>query len=255
MNKPKILIFDIETSPNLGYIWGKYEQNVIDFKDEWYMLCFAAKWLNNKKIITSKLSDYKLYKKDKQNDLEVIKELWKLLDEADVVIAHNGDQFDIKKSNARFIYHGLNSPSSYKSIDTKKVAKRYFNFNSNKLDDLGKYLNVGRKIKHEGFDLWLGCMNGDKKSWNKMIQYNKQDVLLLERVYKRFLGWIINHPNYGLYQGEQFACPNCGSKNLIRRGFAYTKINTYQRWICKNCGAQSQSRRCEKDTIKPRLKN
>ena len=79
MNNPKILIFAIETAPNLGYIWGKYEQNVIDYKHEWYMLCFAAKWLDKKRIITSKLNDFKLFKKDSQNDLEVIKVLWKLL--------------------------------------------------------------------------------------------------------------------------------------------------------------------------------
>ncbi len=88
-----------------------------------------------------------------------------------------------------------------------------------------------------------------------MIQYNKQDILLLEKIYKRFLPWITNHPNYGLYQGKQFACPNCGSKNLMRRGFAYTKVNIYQRWICRKCGAHSQSRKCERDIIKPEVKN
>jgi len=241
MSKAKILVFDIETAPNLSYIWGKYEQNSIAFKHEWYMLCFAAKWLGNKTIITSKLNDFKSYKKDKQNDLEVVKKLWTLLDEADIVIAHNGDKFDVKKSNARFIYHGLPPPSPYKTIDTLKVARRYFKFNSNKLDDLGEHLNIGRKIKHEGFGLWLGCMNGNKTSWNNMIKYNKQDVHLLEKVYKRFLGWINNHPNMNLYQESRDKCPNCGEDNLLKKGFGYKGTGKYQRYICKSCGRQCHS--------------
>jgi len=254
MNNPKILIFDIETAPNLAYVWGKYEQNVISYNYEWYMLCFAAKWLNTSKIITSKLNDFKLFKKDKQNDLEVCKVLWKLLNDADVVIAHNGDAFDIKKTNARFLYHGLPPPSYYQTIDTKKIAKKYFNFNSNSLNDLGIYLKLGTKMEHEGFKLWLKCMSGEKKSWNKMIRYNKQDVILLEKLYFRFLGWITNHPNYGVYNQEDYICPNCGSYHLIRNGIRATKTNLYQRWKCNDCHANSQSIK-PLEINKPKIKN
>ena len=254
MNNPKILLFDIETAPNLAYVWGKYEQDVIRYYDEWYMLCFAAKWLDKSKIITSKLNDFKLFKKDKQNDLEICKVLWKLLDEADVVITHNGDEFDVKKTNARFIYHGLPPPSLYQTIDTKKIAKKYFKFNSNSLDDLGKHLNLGEKLKHEGFSLWLKCMSGDRNAWNKMIKYNKQDVVLLEKVYLRFLGWMNNHPNYGVYRQQTQVCPNCGSNDLMKNGLRATKTQLYQRWRCNNCFTNCQSIRAEKIN-KPGIKN
>src|ERR1044072_2516292 len=102
----KILLFDIETAPSLGYVWGKWEQDVLDFKREWYMLCFVAKWLDKKGMITGALTDFKTYKKDPENDRELVKQLWHLFDEADILIAHNGDQFDVKKANARFTYYG-----------------------------------------------------------------------------------------------------------------------------------------------------
>ncbi len=136
--RPRVLIFDIESAPNLGYIWGKYEQDVLSYVKEWYMLSFAFKWLGEEKTHVFGLPQYPLYKKDKMNDKQLVESLWKLFDEADIIIAHNGNSFDIKKSNARFIFHGMKPPSPYKSIDTKLVAKRSFNFNSNKLDDLGK---------------------------------------------------------------------------------------------------------------------
>lgn len=255
MDNPKILLFDIETAPNLAYVWGKYEQNVIEYDSEWYLLCYAAKWLGKNKIMTSKLTDFpSRFKKDSNDDLEVVKELWKLLDEADIVIAHNGKAFDVKKTNARFLYHGLLPPSPFKQIDTLTEARKHFKFNSNKLDDICNLLGIGRKIKHEGFSLWLKCMKGQSSAWNKMIKYNKQDVILLEKVYEKFKPYITNHPNIGLYQQKDFACPNCGSQHLQKRGFNRTKTNLYQRYQCQSCGAWSQSTKSEK-TIKSTVKN
>ncbi len=254
-NKPKILIFDIETAPNLGYVWGKYDQNVIDYKSEWYIMCFAAKWFGTNKQIKVKLTDFpNRFNKDKQDDYDVVKKLWELFDEADIIVAHNGQAFDTKKATARFLYHNMSPPSPYKQIDTKLVAKKYFNFNSNKLDDLGRYLKLGRKIEHEGFPLWLKCMEGNKIAWKKMMIYNTQDVLLLEKIYIKFLPYITNHPNYGIYINKEHVCPNCGSEHLQRRGYQYTKTNKYQRWQCQECGSWSQSIRSEK-VVKPNLKN
>lgn len=238
--KVKVLLYDIETMANLAYVWGKYEQDVVAYEKEWYMLTFAYKWLEEDRTYVKSLPDYKTWKKDRQNDKELIEDLWKLFDEADIVIAHNGNSFDQKKSNARFIFHGLPPPSPYKQIDTKLVAKRYFNFNSNKLDDLGNYLGIGRKINTGGFDLWLGCASGDKTSWKKMCDYNKQDVVLLEEVYLKLRGWDNQHPSVSRISGTKTNCPNCDSDKYKKRGFNYTKVNTYQSYQCCACGRRYQ---------------
>jgi len=239
--KPRILFYDIETAPLVSYTWGIWEVDVIEVKEEWYMLTFAYKWLGEKKTHVVSLPQFGLYKKDPKNDRELVKKLWSLFDEADVIVAHNGLSFDNKKSNARFIQHNLPPPNPYKTIDTKLVAKRYFKFDSNKLDHLGQYFNLGRKMKHEGFSLWLGCMSGDKKAWNKMCLYNIQDVVLLEKIYLKMLPYMDNHPNTGLYLGEKHACPNCGSHMLQKRGVSHTRTSTSQRFQCNLCHAWSQS--------------
>ena len=249
----KVLLMDIETAPNLGYTWGKYEQNIIEFERDWYMLCFAAKWLDSKSVMTSALPDFSLYKKDKENDKEVVKALWKLFDEAEVLIAHNGNRFDIKKANARFLALGMNPPSPYQKVDTLSEARKYFKFDSNKLDDLGKYLGVGRKADTGGWSLWKGCMEGKPSSWKKMIKYNKQDVTLLEDVYLKLRPWINNHPNMNLLDNKTKLCPKCGSSKVQKRGFSYTTISTFQRWQCQSCKGWSRSRLSEK-TSKPELK-
>lgn len=240
-DKRKILIYDIETTPLISYTWGLYEQNVIKVKEDWHMLSFAYKWLGDTKVTVKALPMYKGYEKNKDSDKLLCEDLWKLFDEADVLVAHHGDAFDMKKSNARFIIHGMTPPSPYKTIDTKKVAKKYFKFESNKLDDLGKYFGLGEKLETGGFSTWLGCMAGDMEMWKKMIKYNRQDVVLLEKIYLRMRDWMTNHPRVS-DNPITSNCANCGSDHLQRRGTMRNKTTTLQRLHCQNCGAWSSTK-------------
>ena len=230
----KILLVDLEVAPNVSYTWGIWEQDAIEVKQEWYILSFCARWLGGK-TITRGLPDYPLFKKDKRSDRELVKELWELLNEADLVIAHNGDRFDLKKANTKFVEHGLLPPSGYNTVDTLKIAQKYFAFNSNKLDELGKHLGVGRKVKHGGFEMWRGCMEGNVEDFKKMKKYNMGDTLLLERVYYKLRPWLEAHPNTS-FDGK---CPKC-SGILIKRGFGFTRTGKYPRYACKNCHGWSR---------------
>jgi len=240
----KILIWDVETFPNLGYTWQKWETDVIRFVQESCMATFVAKWLGEKKIISKALPDYKGYKPGSYDDRALVADLWKLLDEADVVVAHNGDSFDTRVANARFLAHGMKPPSPFKSIDTKKAIKRVARFNSNKLDDLSFTFFHDRKLKTD-FDLWHNCILGDKKAWRKMVEYNRKDVLLLEKLYLYIRPWISNHPNLTI-GGELPACPKCGSKNLQMRGTARSMTQVYRRYQCQDCGGWTRSIKADK---------
>lgn len=234
--KLRVLLYDIETAPNLGRYFELYKEgNIIWKESDWYMLSFSWKWLGEKQTYVMSLPEFPEWKKNKENDKALVGELHKLFNEADIIIAHNGNSFDQKKSNARFIYHGFPPPEPYKEIDTKLVAKRYFKFDSNKLDDLGDYFKIGRKMQTGGFSLWKGCMEGDKKSWKKMCEYNKQDVILLEKVYEKMKPWMNNHPNIALLNGDKEGCPNCGSLNIKKEGKNHTRAGVKQQWSCKNC--------------------
>lgn len=233
--KPRILLYDIENTPTVVTTWGLWEQNAIETIEEWYLLSYAYKWLGEKETHVVALPDFKGYEKDKKNDKALCESLHKLFEEADIVIAHNGDTHDQPKSNARFIYHGLTPPSPYKSIDTKKVAKKYFKFNSNSLNNLGTYFNIGNKVENGGIKLWRACMEGDMKAWKLMKKYNKQDVVLLEKVYEKLKPWMTDHPNIGLMKGDKDACPNCGGFDVQKRGFNYSRSGKTQRLQCQSC--------------------
>jgi hypothetical protein len=239
----RVLFYDIETAPNLGYIWAKWEQNVLAYEREWYLLCVSYQWSDEAEVNVVSLLDFPdLYAADPEDDTGVANALWQLMDEADITIAHNGNQFDNKKAAARFIIHGWVPPSPFRSIDTLTVARQKFKFNSNTLGDLGWTLGLGEKAETGGFGLWAGVMRGDMDSWAKMIAYAKQDTVLLAKVYERLKPWMTNHPNLGMYSNEEHVCPTCGSSTLMKRGTKVTNTTTYQQWQCNTCHAYSRSR-------------
>lgn len=236
---PKILLFDIETAPALGFFWEMWETNIIEVQQEGYMLSFSAKWLHDKRVHVHALPDYRGYKANPRDDEKLVQTLHDYISQADIVIAHNGDRFDIKYFNARCLFHGIDAPRPYQTVDTLKIARSRFKNLSNKLDDLGHLLGVGRKLPHTGKHLWLACMNGDKNAWKKMRAYNAQDVKLLEAVYLKLRPWATNHPNVNIISRTSHACPKCGLQTLVKWGYRYTPTGEQQRYKCRECGAWS----------------
>lgn len=233
MKKPRILLYDIETSPNLAYVWGKWQQDVIAYESERELLCFAYQWYGENKI-------HCMSKEGQSNDKKLVKQLANLLEEADISIAHNGDEFDRKIVKARMLYWNMKPLKINCSVDTKKVAKNYFKFNGNGLEDLCKFLGIGNKKRTPGFSMWLGCMNDLSKDWKLMREYNKHDVSLLNKLYKRMLPYIENHPNISRILNpnmkSQDKCPSCLSIKIKRDGIRATLSKVSQMWQCLLCG-------------------
>ena len=243
-NASKVLLFDIETTPMEVYVWSlignKYIQpnNIIQ---DWNVLSWSAKWLYDSEVISDVQTPQEAIERD---DERIIKSLWHLIDEADILIAHNGDRFDIKKINTRFHINGLLPPSPYQSIDTLKAVKRSFAFSSNKLDYLGQLLTNKGKIS-TNFKLWTDCLLGKRQALNEMLAYNEEDVRLLEEVYLELRAWIKSHPNLGM-GGVGELCPTCGSDDIRYNGGYYTTAaNRYLSYRCGDCG--SLSRRLESE--------
>jgi hypothetical protein len=234
-NEPKILFLDIETSPIVAYTWGpKWETNLIECLEQSQILCYSAKWLNGKQV-TKGLIDYTGYKKNVIDDKKMVLDIYNLLDKADIVVTQNGIAFDHKVINARLLKHKLSPPSPYKMIDTRIEAKRYLKLPSYSLDDMGKYFDIGKKVSHEGFELWKNCILGDKKAWNLMKKYNAKDVLLAEQLYLKIRPFIKTHPNLNSYT-DKGKCPKCGSENVHANGYIVNSSAKYHRAHCQSCG-------------------
>lgn len=240
--EPRILLWDIETSLELAAVFDLKYNEFIDpanLVTERYVICAAWKWLGAKQIHTTSVLDRPaLFKKAPSNDQHVIRTLHNVLSQADVIVAHNGDQFDTKYVETRMLFHGLAPLPPITSIDTCTVAKQRFKFNSNKLDYLGAFLNVGRK-KPTTNGLWLRVLKGDRSAIREMVEYNKGDVALLERVFTKLRPYIANHVNRQLF--GQTGCPRCGSPKIQSRGTHRAISRVYQRWQCQACGGWFRS--------------
>ncbi len=238
---PYILIFDIETAPLRAYVWARYKQNVYPDQmiNEWYMLTWAAKWLYSTEVMSDKLYGEESKKED---DSRITSSLWGLIDKADIIVAHNGDRFDVPRIKNRFLVNGLKPPSPFKTVDTKKIAKE-LGFSSNKLVDINRIIGLDNKLDTD-FELWSRCVDGEDEALEEMEEYNKQDIEALEQTYITLRPWMgSKHPNVGLYMDtDDPVCYMCGSKNLVPNGWYYTAVGKYEAFQCQNCGAQSRGR-------------
>jgi uncharacterized protein YprB with RNaseH-like and TPR domain len=230
----RILLLDVETAPNEVYVWGLYQQNVAinQIVNSGHILCWAAKWLDEKDMHFDSIHNHR----DRENPFYLmLHNLHRLLDEADAVVTYNGVKFDIPTINRELLKHGYKPPAPYKNIDLLQHVRRKFRFPSNKLDFVIQDLGIGKKTTHEGQPLWTKCMAGNPVAWKKMQRYNENDVIQMEKLYRRILGWIDQHPNRATHE-EGMCCPNCASINYQRRGYRITTTQKYQQYQCQDCG-------------------
>lgn len=241
MSDLKILTLDIETKPALVYTWGLYDQNVglNQVVDPGGVICFAAKWNHQKKVLFH--SEY-----GPDGALGMARAARELMDQADVIVHWNGLSFDEKHLHALMIRHGLKPPSPHRPVDLMRITKSRFRFLSNKLQHVAEQLEVGSKLKHTGFDLWTGWMDGDEKSIRLMERYCKQDVRLTEDVFNELRDWIpaAKIPTQPLVDGVLGnVCPHCASPDIRKDGFHFTPSGAkYQRYRCRACDKVCTSR-------------
>jgi hypothetical protein len=225
-------------------VWGLFDQNVSldQIIEPGRIICWAAKWLGESEVH---------YADERGGRDTMFEQIHALLSQADAVVTYNGDKFDLPKLLGGFVEFQLPPPPPVASIDLYKTVKR-FGLQSNKLQFVSAMLKIGQKVKHEGFPLWVACMKGDAKAWGRMTRYNKGDVRLTERAYKRLRPYIKTHPYVGA--GIVNACPACASANVQHRGYARSKSFITERMQCQSCGSWSQGSRQSIRTVEKSAK-
>lgn len=235
--QPRILVLDIETTPAQVYVWGLFKQDIglSQIIEPTRVMSFVAKWVGQDGAI--------FVGEDQFTHREVIERAFELLDAADAVVTFNGDSFDIPHLNREFLEEGLGRPAPFQSIDLYKVVKKHHRFLSSKLAWITERLELSGKMKHSGFDLWVGCLNKEPWAWAEMREYNLRDVLTTEELYHALLVWIDNHPNLNLFRkpGLKPVCPRCGEDALQKRGTRKTKVSSFARYHCQACGSWSST--------------
>jgi len=240
----KFLTIDIETAPMEVYTWGTFDQyipNEMILKD-WSILSFSAKWLHEDKVIYMDTSK----QRNVRDDRKLVKELYKLLNEATVILSQNGKKFDIPKINSRLKHWGIGEPTPFQHIDCLTINRKKFKDTSNKLDfQTAKFCKVYKKSGHKKFPgnhLWIQCLAGNKEAWKEMSDYNPIDVLATEELYLTVLRKWDKTVNFNTFSNkDEFKC-TCGSLDLYENGFVYNNNGKYQLYTCVDCGQHHQSK-------------
>lgn len=231
---PRTLFIDIETAAIEAKVWGLYDQNIAlnQISQDWFILSYAARFLGEESM---HYLDQR-YSKPIKDDRQLVEGIHYLLSRADIVIGHNIDRFDAKKINARFLKYGMDPLIHYQTIDTLKIARKFFALTSNKLEYLAKFLGCsGLKSNHgkfPGMELWDQCMDGNVEAFEEMEQYNKMDVVVLEEVYQKLVKY---DPRIGLQAFHKRPTCSCGGQEFIKDGTTTTKQGMFYIFRCTTC--------------------
>ncbi len=246
--RKKVLFFDIETAPLLSFIWhpmNNYIPNVMQAADT-FMLTWAAKWWGHEEVISDRLSSEEALE---QNDSRIVRSLADLVAEADIIVAHNGDRFDMPRLNARLMALRQKPVGPYQTIDTFKLAKRNFNLPYYKLDYIAEFLGLGKKIKTD-FDLWKDVYHGVESAIAEMLEYNIHDTVLLEQVFVEMIPYVTRLTRlFRATKRDEVKCAYCGGVEFQKRGVYETQASTFQKYQCKTCGKYARARISEKKRL------
>ena len=232
----KRLYVDLETSPNVVYSWRVGRRIDIGYDNivaERAIICICYKWEGSKKVESLVWEN--------SSDKAMLRKFIRVLERAEEVVAHNGDRFDLPWIRTRCIFHGIPLSAQLPSVDTLKIARSGFLFNSNRLDYLGGFLGHGHKADTGGFRLWKGVMDGNKNDLKAMVNYCARDVELLEKVHGSLYKYSRPKQHMGVHHGGyKHHCPACASGNTVRNGNKWvTAAGTVQvQMRCKDCGRQ-----------------
>ena len=234
----KILFHDIETSLAVSFHFGQWQQNlgIKQQVHESHLLSHSWAW-NDGEVKGSILTKDEVLARD---DQRLVLEIWQLLDECDIYVAHNGKKFDVRKINGFFLKHGLPPPSPYKVVDTLLISRRKFGLPFHNLAYLAKFLDVTRKIDNSGIDLWIDCAYGKQEALDEMLDYNLGDIVTLREIYYRLIMWDNEAVNMALYESvEGLVCPHCTSTEISKLGgkYAFTAQRKYHVYRCTSCTA------------------
>lgn len=247
MTEPRIFLYDLETTQNILASFRLFDphgsiphENILQ---ERYVVTASWKDLGEKTVNgVSVLDDRKRFDKNPNDDYHVVKTIHDAMAGADIIVGHNGDQYDSKYLETRILFHGLDPLPPFRSIDTLKIAKNRFLFNSNRLDYLARFL-LGDKKVHTDNELWLEALKGNEAAIRKMLHYNKHDVVLLEKVFLKLRPYMPDYVNHQLFGHSVGSCPRCGSRKIQSRGIRRTVTQAYNQFQCMDCGGWFRDRK------------
>ena len=247
VRKPRILFLDIESLTDLKAVMEVFP-SLSDYPgltlkaSHNSIICFGYKWLDEKaKCI--KAWDYRGWRKNVNDDKLLVRDAMKIVNEADVIVTYNGKGFDAKFLLTRLVKNGYRPQELPIHVDMKNVVKKNFFLLNNRLKTVCKHFLDDNKKDHEGWPLWVKVGQRNKRAMKEMVDYNIQDVVVLEKLFKKMLPLINQIPNHNIYtDGAYKCCVNCGSARLIKKGIRPTRTGKVREYQCKDCGKYSREK-------------
>ena len=193
-----ILYIDLEVSKSMMFNYGLRVPsgyiNPDDLIKPFYIICWVASYMGQDKVFSGCVTQEQALAWD---DGEILAPLRELVDSADIIAGHNVDAFDVKKLNTRLLLNGIEPVTGKKTLDTLKMARSKFAFESNRLDYISQKLGLRPKDHIDNRD-WLKIVTtGDAPTLKKILKYCRKDVSIGKDVLDRLMKYSGKRTDYG----------------------------------------------------------
>jgi DNA polymerase elongation subunit (family B) len=242
---PRLVFFDTERLPPTWWAWESNKPQYLNHSQLLSNGFFSSiQWMHeweSKPSAYSLTDKLKYFRENPACDKHVCIKAAEVIENVDILVAHNGKRFDWKHLKARWLYHEIPVPKKPYIVDTLTEA-RTSAFPSNSLAGLSKHLKICEKGTNDAdiITMLTGSMKDRIEHINKQTKYGLKDIQPLKELYYRLLPGMERHPNMSAYTGLP-CCPRCGSQEYQSRGDTLLSGGIKRKsFSCKNCNKRFQ---------------
>lgn len=203
-----------------------------------FVMCVGYQWLGESKVHCPSLLDYPTYDQDRTNDSKLLKDIHKVVSEADILVTYYGGEYayDWPFLRTRMWLSGLPTLPPMAHVDLYRQIKAKFLLSSGKLVNVQRVKNLKHAKTPLDMRVWAKAMAGHRPEFKRVIEHCVADVKVTAELYPLIREVTTQHPRV---TNNLEACRACGGK-VQSRGYALATKglkNRKRKVWCTKCGA------------------
>lgn len=171
-------------------VQGVFDLETYTLDRNWGVLLVASVLIHRgaaPEVHTLTLRDYPGWPDRRGDDGQLAEDFAKKLDECHILIAHNGNRFDVPWMRTLALKHGFQWREK-KLVDPCALAWKRYKLSNNSLQTVANFLGLGQKMPLAE-SVWRDAiLNNDDEAWQLLKTRCESDVTILNAIAAKVVG-------------------------------------------------------------------